>query len=159
MVQLFKKAQGGWDDWSTGAAVFHIAANDPRGITRGKIIVGVQCRIHDFEEIDMALLDTGAEWSMIGGDIAQEFDNYPTAIPNITIKTRYGEIEGRLVTSSITLVADVGRDLLMESTIFVSEEWPGPIVLGFRGFLEKLRIALDPGVRDGEQLFYFGLCK
>jgi hypothetical protein len=47
----------------------------------------------------------------------------------------------------------------MESTVFVSEDWPGPIVLGFRGFLEKLRIALDPGVRHSEQLFYFGLCE
>jgi predicted aspartyl protease len=159
MGQLVKKAKGGYDDWSTGSAEFYIEAKDQRRITQNKIVVGVQCRIHDFDETDIALLDTGAQWSVIGGEVAQEFENYPIEVNDITIMTRYGNIRGNLVSATITLLADTGSDLSMESTIFVSEEWPGPIVLGFRGFLEKLRIALDPGVRNGEQLFYFGLCE
>jgi hypothetical protein len=42
-------------------------------------------------------------------------------------------------------------------SVFVSKEWEGPIIPGYRGFLERIRFALDPGVVPGEQVFYFGL--
>jgi hypothetical protein len=48
-------------------------------------------------------------------------------------------------------------DLTVESSVFVSKEWEGPIIPGYRGFLEKTGFALDPGVVPGEQVFYFGL--
>ncbi len=32
----------------------------------------------------------------------------------------------------------------------------GPIVLGYNGFLERIRFAFDPGIFPGEQIFYFG---
>ena len=73
--------------------------------------------------------------------------------------SRYGEITGNLVIAKITLLADDGSGLSVESATFVSEDWPGPLVPGFRGFLEKLRIALDPWIGNGEQVFYFGLCE
>jgi hypothetical protein len=40
----------------------------------------------------------------------------------------------------------------VEATFFVSPEWPGKTFLGYKGFLDRLRIALDPPVND----FYFG---
>ena len=104
-------------------------------------------------------MDTGANWSVVGGETAQEFAQHPIECPGIELRTGYGKIRGDLVRSRITLIADEGGDLSIETTIFVSEDWPGPVVLGFRGFLEKLRIALDPGVRPGEQAFYFGPCE
>jgi len=155
MGRLLKEIEHGCDDWSIGSAEFFVEPED----RRGKIIVGVHCRIDDFEESDIALLDTGAQWSIAGGEVAQEFEDYPIEVRDVTLKSRYGDITGNLVISRITLLADDGSDLSMESTIFISKDWPGPIVLGFRGFLEKLRIALDPGIRDGEQVFYFGLCE
>jgi hypothetical protein len=155
MGRLLKQIEHCCADWSTGSAGFYIEADNPRG----KIIVGVHCRIHNFEESDIALLDTGAQWSIIGGEVAQEFKDYPIEMRDITLKSRYGDITGNLIVANITLLADDGSDLSIESRILVSKDWPGPVVLGFRGFLEKLRIALDPGIADGEQVFYFGLCE
>ncbi|RLC10701.1 MAG: hypothetical protein DRI57_20015 [Deltaproteobacteria bacterium] len=68
---------------------------------------------------------------------------------------------GELHRVSITLLADPGQgdELTIESTTFVSEEWEGPVVLGYRGFLERMRFALDPGIIPGEQIFYFGLAE
>jgi len=33
--------------------------------------------------------------------------------------------------------------------------WPGPTVLGYRGLLERVRFALDPGT-GGPPMFFFG---
>ncbi|MCP4104714.1 MAG: hypothetical protein GY749_04125 [Desulfobacteraceae bacterium] len=66
-------------------------------------------------------------------------------------------MDGALHRMNISLPAYSGDDLTVESTVFISEEWEGPIVLGFKGFLERIRFALDPGIAAGEQFFYFGL--
>ena len=39
----------------------------------------------------------------------------------------------------------------MDATWFVAPDWPGPSVIGWRGCLERMRFALDPG----EEAFYF----
>ncbi|HHC24032.1 MAG TPA: hypothetical protein ENK58_01260 [Desulfobacterales bacterium] len=68
---------------------------------------------------------------------------------------------GELHRVGITLLTDPGQgdELTVESTTFVSEEWDGPVVLGYRGFLERIRFALDSGVTPGNQIFYFGLAE
>ena len=77
------------------------------------------------------------------------------------MSTRLGRISGSLYRINISLLAEEnhGYDLTVESSIFVSKDWDGPIVLGYRGFLERIRFALDPGVIPGEQRFYFGLAE
>lgn len=92
MGQLFKSTNEHNILWSSGCSLFFV--NRKQGSSR--LHVAVECRFGTREETDLALLDTGAEWS-------------------------------------------------------------GPIVLGYRGFLERIRFALDPGVVPGEQMFYFGL--
>ena len=85
---------------------------------------------------------------------------FAPTVPFFTnISTRLGRIPGSLYRINITLIAEENRDydLTVESSVFVSKEWRGPIVLGYRGFLERIRFALDPGVVPGEQMFYFGL--
>jgi hypothetical protein len=154
VTRLLKEIDDRCEDWSTGSAAFYIEPED----CGHKIVVGVHCRIADFEETEIALLDTGAQWSVVGGELAHEFDNYPI-LRECDIDTRFGRIKGKLLLSKITLIADEGNDLSMEGTIFVSEDWPGPIVLGFRGFMEKLRIALDPGIKPGREFIYFGQAK
>jgi len=49
--------------------------------------------------------------------------------------------------------ATEGQPLLVEATWFVSPDWPGPLVLGWKGCLERFRFALDPN----EERFYFGI--
>ncbi|MDM8541408.1 hypothetical protein QUF90_09990 [Desulfococcaceae bacterium HSG9] len=113
-------------------------------------------------ESEIALLDTGAEWSVIGGETAILLEEQlGSPIESSRMSTRLGLIDGFLHHVNITLLAgqNSGDNLTVESTVFVSEEWEGPLVLGYRGFLEKIRFALDPGVVPGEQIFYFGLAE
>jgi hypothetical protein len=47
--------------------------------------------------------------------------------------------------------ADEGSPLNVEATWFVADGWPGPVVIGWKGCLERLRLALDPD----QDTFYF----
>ena len=159
MGQLFKETDKDKNvQWSTGSAAFQALCK----IASWPITVAVRCRIENLESGDSALLDTGAEWSVIGGEMESVIkDQLGQPIRSLTMSTRFGTIFGELHRVNITLLADPGQgdDLTIESTAFVSEEWEGPTVLGYRGFLERIRFALDPGVIPGEQIFYFGLAE
>ncbi len=62
---------------------------------------------------------------------------------NVKMSTRRGSIKGSLERVEISLVADLGEDLNLETIFFISEEWTGPTVLGF-STLSQMRMALDP---------------
>jgi hypothetical protein len=156
MEQLFKQTNGHNILWSSGCSVFFVSRKQGSSFLH----VAVKCRIGSREETDLALLDTGAEWSVIGGETAKILgDELGSPIERFTMSTRLGRIQGSLHRINISLLAEQnsGHDLTVDSSVFVSEEWLGPIVLGYRGFLERIRFALDPGVVPGEQMFYFGL--
>ena len=158
MEQLFKQTHEGDVIWNSGNAAFRAICE----IDSWRVTVAVQCQIEHFELDCFAFLDTGAEWSMIGGDTAALLEAHlGPPIRSLTMSTRLGRVFGELHRVSITLLADPGQgsDLTIESTSFVSEEWEGPVVLGYRGFLERMRFALDPGIIPGEQIFYFGLAE
>ncbi len=154
MEQLFKRTERNKRAWSTGSAFFWISHK----IGIWPATVAVRCQTERLES-EIALLDTGAEWSVIGGETAILLEKQlGSPIESTRMSTRLGLIDGFLHHVNITLLAgeNSGDNLTVESTVFVSEEWEGPLVLGYRGFLEKIRFALDPGVVPGEQIFYFG---
>lgn len=64
--------------------------------------------------------------------------------------------EGGLHRMPIALVADDGSDYTVGATILVIQDWPTPPVLGFLGFPERVRAALDPGRGTDDAWFYFG---
>lgn len=47
-----------------------------------------------------------------------------------------------------------GKSMTVEATCFVSAAWPGPLVIGWKGCLERMRFALDP---DDEFFYFAGL--
>lgn len=155
MSQLFTRDLESFQEWSTGSACyfFDYTAESCR------YLVGVKCKLGDNEADEMALLDTAAEWSVVGEDTAELLE-LPVESPaqQITMNTRRGDLHGGLYRIPITLLAEsgFGRDLVVEGTVFVSKDWDGPVVLGYRGFLERLRIAIDPGSRLDEARFFFG---
>jgi hypothetical protein len=61
----------------------------------------------------------------------------------VKMSTRRGLIKGTLERLEISLVADLGESLNLETVFFLSEEWTGPTVLGF-STLSQMRMALDP---------------
>ncbi len=100
----------------------------------------------------LAQLDSGSAFSMLEVELAQALgvldgDGEPTRV-----HTRFGSVDGRLERIPIVLVADQGESLDVEATFLVSRDWTGKTFLGYTGFIDKLRIALDSPAND----FYFG---
>jgi len=59
---------------------------------------------------------------------------------------------GYLNRQQFIIQADIGESILIEGTFFVTEDWNFPVVIGWKGCLERFRFALDPGIKK----FYFG---
>jgi hypothetical protein len=140
--------------WSCGSAPYVTKSDSDRSL-----IVGVQCRLGNLEETDLALLDTAAEWSVIGTQTADLLEPaLSEAVDSIEIQTRRGNFTGQLHRLTVSLVAEVGFgiDLAVDGTVLICPDWPGPTVLGYRGFLERVRIGLDPGSRFDEERLFFG---
>lgn len=60
------------------------------------------------------------------------------------LHSRFGLLTGRLERLPLTLPAQHGADLTVDATWFVSPEWPGPRVLGWRGCMERFCFGFDP---------------
>jgi hypothetical protein len=142
--------------WSCGSARFEESL-DVDGHT---LIVAVSCRFSGLSGEVQALLDTGAQWSILGGEMARALleggrEAHEEASGDVSISTRYGLLTGRLHLIEVTLLADQGDALLVQSTVLLLPNWPGPPVLGYGGFLERIRIGLDPGdLLNGPRLFF-----
>lgn len=117
------------------------------------LVVSILCYVEETPGPFRALLDTGSQWCILPSHAAEDLgidvDPDPFLQP---LLTRFGPIQGRLERVRLTLAADEGVSLEFEATCFVSEDWPGPMVIGWKGGLERFRFALDPG----HDLFYFG---
>jgi hypothetical protein len=97
-----------------------------------------------------ALLDTGAEWSVVS-PLAARLGGAVTGNERVVMSTRYGSVGGHLGVLDVRLVATEGDALAVTATVFVSDRWPldaPQVVLGFRGLFERLAFALS---RDEER--------
>ena len=126
--------------WATGSALYGL---ERRGDVH-TIVTAVECRLDGQPARYHALLDTGASYSVIGGDLAAQLSG-GGGVP-ISMSTRLGTIRGSLERVRITLLAHQqhGRDLDVDATVLLAPNWSGPVVLGMRGLLENLRLELDP---------------
>lgn len=117
------------------------------------LVLAVRCRVDGVAGQMDALLDTGAQWSIFGGDIADLlFGRADDEEREITLTSRLGPVRGRLHRVTVSLIADEGSDLVVSSSVLLASEWRGPPVLGYSGFLERFRVAIDPG--DAPWLFF-----
>jgi hypothetical protein len=118
------------------------------------LIVAVECRVAGLPAIH-GLLDTASQRCLLPPTIAIalgcDLDPDPAVPP---YSTRYGTIPGRLERLPMAFVAEDGEDADVDATWFVSEQWPGPLVIGWTGCLERIAFALDP--TPEEEFFYFG---
>ena len=92
----------------------------------------------------LAMLDTGAAWSVLNADLADSLELFDRDGVPETISSRIGTVQGKLVRAITTLVADEGDSVEVDSTVFVSREWPAGNFIGYTGFLERIRFAIDP---------------
>jgi hypothetical protein len=114
------------------------------------LFVAVPCLVD--EQPIIALLDTGSQWCILPAETAAVLGYAGLAVPSETrFSTRFGILSGRLERIPIRFPAQEGEAVEVEATWFLSEDWMGPPVIGWKGCLERLRFALDPS----EEWFYF----
>lgn len=108
-----------------------------------------------------AFIDTASPYVVCSPEVADAIAiNSSAAIQEIKYNIRGNKVLGNLHRLSITLLAQEGENLSIESSVFVpqnidKEVWANyPTVLGLKTFLEHLRFAIDPL----KNRFYFGLC-
>ncbi len=113
-------------------------------------------RIHVRVEFDgvavFALLDTGASWSVVNTELAEEPGLFDRDGEPVDMSSRMGTISGKLVRAVARLVAEDGESVEVDSTLFVSREWPAGTFIGYSGLLERIRFAVDPDTNS----FIFG---
>jgi hypothetical protein len=138
--------------WCIGAARFDVGINR----NGARLIVAARCRLGTLKT--EALLDTGAEWSIFGGELAEDLEQEADEESrDIVMDTRLGCVDSRLYRLDVALLADEGDDLVISASVLLAPSWEGPPVLGYRGFLERIRFGLDPGLGNSEeQWFFFG---
>jgi hypothetical protein len=116
------------------------------------LLVAVPCHVGGLPQVGYGLLDTAAEWCVLPpstADLLGVADMEPE--DPVRLSTRLGVFDGHRVRLPVEFPADVGVSLTVPATFFVSADWPGPLVVGWRGCLERMRFALDPT----EEAFYF----
>ena len=79
-------------------------------------------------------------------------DHLSERISAVDLRTAHGRLRGELFRHRITLIAEAGAPLDVESTVFVSPDWQGSTIFGYAGFLERIRFAVDPEANR----FFFG---
>ncbi|WP_437292204.1 hypothetical protein [Sorangium sp. So ce406] len=138
--------------WADSSARYRVATEHEGTL----LTVAVRCRIAGLPFESQALLDTGAAWSIIGGDLAELLQAQLGASgQTMILSTRLGRIRGALHDLDVVLVAERGESLAVSGSILIAPGWIGPVVLGYRGFLERLRFALDPGCGPDDAWFFF----
>lgn len=100
----------------------------------------------------LAQLDTGSPWSILTTEIAEVLGLLAPSGAAVRLHTRQGTKEGQLQRVPLLLPADEGTSLRIEATVFVCADWMSGNFVGYGGFIEAIRMALDPQ----SNFFYFG---
>jgi hypothetical protein len=117
----------------------------------GNLLVAVQCQVGARTRKDPALLDTASEWCILPSAVALGLGYTPNPEGDTRLHTRFGLLSGELIRLPVVFAADEGEPAEVEATWFLSPDWPGPVVIGWNGCLERMRFAFDPREND----FYF----
>lgn len=101
----------------------------------------------------LALLDTGAHYCILNEEAARLLaGTLSGGLGEVTIRSAYGLVRGDLSLHRLRLLAEEGESPDVEAIILVSAGWRGPCFLGYSGFLDRIRFAIDPAANR----FYFG---
>ena len=98
-----------------------------------------------------ARLDPATPWVVLNSELNEQIGLRATSA-KVELHTVAGLMKGSLERFPITLQAEQGDPLEIEATLFVCDEWQRENFLGYSGFIERIRFAVDPASRK----FYFG---
>lgn len=117
----------------------------------GRLLVAVVCRVGDQPDRYDALLDTASEWCILPPAVALAVGHTVDVEGDTRLHTCFGVLSGELIRLPVFFLADEGEPAEIEATWFLSPDWPGPLVIGWKGCLERVRFAFNPR----EDSFYF----
>lgn len=137
------------EQFTTGFARFY---DEAPGGAEGTAKIYVKIEPHGFGAPILAELDTGSPYLVLEREIAEALQLLNGEGERITLSTRAGQVPGHLQRSNVTLLADDGSSLDVDATVFVSPDWLRGNFIGYTGFLERVRFAVDPQ----RNFFYFG---
>ena len=83
--------------------------------------VYVTVAVSGMDEPILALLDTGAQWSVLAREIAEEAGLLDADGEPIVMHHRGGRTPGKLVPTTVTMFADEGQALEVEAVVFVPD--------------------------------------
>jgi hypothetical protein len=116
------------------------------------LILALSVWIGDSQEQTAMLLDTACNLCVMSATTAAEVGWVSsTRLERRQIDTRLGLFTGIIDRIDITFRGFDNRDLVVDCTWLIIEEWPGPTVMGWNGCLERMRWAVDPM----DNWFYF----
>jgi hypothetical protein len=116
------------------------------------LLVTVACFIEELPQRIYALLDTASPWCILPPSLAARLGlDLTTGEEATSLSTRFGTLVGRLERMSLTFDASEGRPLVVQATWFVSADWPGPMVVGWKGCLERIQFGFNTTL----EMFYF----
>ncbi|HEX9730695.1 MAG TPA: hypothetical protein VGG06_01775 [Thermoanaerobaculia bacterium] len=135
--------------FTAGAAEYYDQALQEAVPTDPRIYIRLE--LFGFETL--AMVDTAAPWCILEPSLGDAIRPHVEELPgDRRLSTRMGSFMGRLHRGPVALVADSGEGLEIEVTFFLSPEWPGGNFVGYLGFLDRLRFAIDAQAN----MFYFG---
>ena len=143
----------GGESFTTGLARY-LDSCPGRQEAQARIYVRFRPAGVDAELSFLALLDTGGHYFIPGPDVRDLVRDHLTGkFGDVSLMTAYGLIRGELYPHQVTLIADAGEPLVIESTMFFSDEWEAPTsFMGYTGVLDRARFAVD----SQNVLFHFG---
>jgi hypothetical protein len=116
------------------------------------LLMAVACFVEPLERPVYALFDTAAEWCVLPPNLCELLNiEVIEGQGDTLLSTRFGLMQGRLERVPVTLFAAEGDPLTVQATCFVCADWPGPTVIGWRGYLERINF----GFNNTEEAFYF----
>ena len=93
------------------------------------------------------MVDTAAPWCILDPDLARSAERHLESLPDIaSLDTRLGRFTGRLYRGTTSVLAEEGEALAVDTTFFLAQDWTGGNFIGYQGFLERFRFAVDPGL-------------
>jgi hypothetical protein len=94
-----------------------------------------------------------SEWCILAASVAERLGYEPDPLGWVLpLHSRFGRVEGCIERIPVRFRSTDGATVEVQATWFVSADWPGPTVIGWKGCLERLRFAFDPNL----DWLYFG---
>lgn len=127
--------------FAIGAAGFQDHSDDHSEIA-DKIWIRLQPAVSSFAFL--AQLDTGAVWTLLPTELMEQLGELEDLGATSSLQTARGRFTGPLVRATFKILPSRGDEVSVDATILAARNWPGPPLLGYRGFLERVRFGLDP---------------